>query len=158
MSIDPALAALGNLTFTRVFNAPRALVWKVWTDPYHVAQWWGPGGFTNPVCKWDARAGGTIHVDMTGPDGVVYPMGGVFEELDEPHRLVFISTAMPDANGEPGLAVRNVVTFEEHDGKTTMTLRTSLVSIRPDAEAALGGMHEGWSQSLDKLAIHITTL
>jgi uncharacterized protein YndB with AHSA1/START domain len=63
-----------ELTITRVFDAPRALVFEVWTDPKHLAQWWGPQGFTNPVCEFDARVGGELRIHMRGPDGSIYPM------------------------------------------------------------------------------------
>jgi len=65
-----------QLVLTRVFDAPRELVFKVWTDPKHVARWWGPHRFTNPVCELDLRPGGAILIHMRGPDGVVYPMTG----------------------------------------------------------------------------------
>jgi uncharacterized protein YndB with AHSA1/START domain len=66
-----------ELVLTRVFDAPRELVFKVWTDPKHLARWWGPRGFTNPVCELDLRPGGAILIHMRGPDGTVYPMTGV---------------------------------------------------------------------------------
>ena len=58
-----------ELTVTRVFDAPRELVFTMWTDPEHMAQWWGPQGFTNPVCEMDVRVGGAIRIHMRGPDG-----------------------------------------------------------------------------------------
>jgi len=141
-----------ELVITRVFDAPRELVFKAWTDPKHVAQWWGPKGFTNPVCELDVRPGGAIRIDMRGPDGVVYPMKGVFHEIVEPERLVFTSSAFEDENGNPQLAVLNTVTFTEHNGKTKLTLHAVVVKSAPEVAAALDGMREGWSQSLDRLA------
>ncbi|MGZ3593758.1 MAG: SRPBCC domain-containing protein, partial [Syntrophales bacterium] len=82
------------LVITRFFDAPRDIVFKAWTDEKLVAQWWGPNGFANPVCELDARPGGAIHIDMRGPDGVVYPMKGIFHEIAEPERLVFTSSAI----------------------------------------------------------------
>ena len=73
-----------DLTFTRVFDAPRELVFKVWTDPYHVAQWWGPHGFSIPVCKVDARAGGRFDVHMQAEDGTILPSVGEFLEVVPP--------------------------------------------------------------------------
>ena len=77
-----------NLIITRIFDAPRTLVWKTWTDPKHIAQWWGPHGFTNPLCEWDARTGGAILVHMRGPAGsafdMIMPMKGVFREVAAP--------------------------------------------------------------------------
>ncbi len=140
-----------NLVLTRVFDAPRALVFRAWTDPKHVAQWWGPKGFTNPVCELDVRPGGPIRIDMRGPDGVVYPMGGVFHEIVEPERLVFTSSAFEDEKGHPQLEVLNTVTFTEHGGKTKVTLQARVVKSMPEVAAALAGMEEGWTQSLERL-------
>jgi uncharacterized protein YndB with AHSA1/START domain len=60
-----------ELTITRVFDAPRTLVFKACTDPKHVAEWWGPKGFTNPVCEFDARVGGKLRIHMRAPDGTI---------------------------------------------------------------------------------------
>jgi uncharacterized protein YndB with AHSA1/START domain len=87
-----------EITITRVFAAPRALVFSAWTDARHLAQWWGPKGFTNPVCEFDARVGGAIRIHMRGPDGAVYPMKGEIRELLAPERLVFSHIAI-DAAG-----------------------------------------------------------
>jgi uncharacterized protein YndB with AHSA1/START domain len=87
-----------ELRLTRILGAPRGLVFKAWTDPEQVARWWGPRGFTNPVCELDARVGGLIRIDMRGPNGAIYPMKGLFHEVVEPERLVFTGTALEDAH------------------------------------------------------------
>ena len=69
-----------EVVLTRVFDAPRALVFKIWTEPHHLAKWWGPRDFTNPVCELDVRVGGKILIHMHAPDGTVYPMTGTFRE------------------------------------------------------------------------------
>ena len=89
-----------KLTLTRTLNAPRSLVFKAWTDPKQLAQWWGPKGFTNPVCELDLRVNGEIRIDMRAPDGKVYPMAGAYREIVEPERLVFTAAAL-DATGKP---------------------------------------------------------
>src|SRR5229473_4268217 len=89
-----------ELVITRTFDAPRDLVFKMWTDAKHMAQWWGPHGFTNPVCELDVRPGGAIRIDMRGPDATVYPMTGVYQEIVEPERIVFTSAAL-DEKGHP---------------------------------------------------------
>lgn len=144
-----------ELVITRIFDAPRELVFKAWTDPKHVAQWWGPKDFTNPVCELDVRPGGALLIHMRGPDGVVYPMKGVFHEIAEPERLVFTSSAFEDEAGNPQLEVLNTVTFVEQGGKTKLTLQAVVVRSTPEVAAALAGMEEGWNQSLDKLAEHL---
>jgi uncharacterized protein YndB with AHSA1/START domain len=73
---------------SRVFDASRDLVWKAWTDPKHMARWWGPKAFTNPVCEMDVRPGGAHRIVMRGADGVEYPLKGVYREVAAPERLV----------------------------------------------------------------------
>src|SRR5512144_2317401 len=80
-------ATPGPLTLTRTFDAPRERLFEAWTDPAHVAPWWGPECFTNPVCELDPRSGGAIRIDMRAPDGTVYPMAGVYREITAPSRL-----------------------------------------------------------------------
>ena len=141
-----------ELTITRVFDASRETMFHAWTDATLMAQWWGPKGFTNPVCELDAVPGGAIRIEMQRPDGVVYPMKGVFHEIIEPERLVFTSTAFEDDEGNPRLEVLTTVTFADHDGKTKLMLHAVVVKFTQEATDAVNGMEEGWSQSLDRLA------
>ena len=143
-----------ELTITRVFDAPRALVFKAWTDPKHLAQWWGPQGFTNPVCEFDARAGGALRIHMSGPDGSVYPMKGVIQEIVAPERLVFTNIAI-DASGKHLLEGLTTVIFSDERGKTKMTLHTKAVAVTEVAIAYLQGMEMGWTQSIDKLGAFV---
>jgi uncharacterized protein YndB with AHSA1/START domain len=144
-----------ELTFTRMLDAPRELVFRAWTDPAHLARWWGPRGFTNPVCQLDARPGGTIRIDMLGPDGRYFLMGGEYREIVPPERLVFTITAVRNAGGEPELVNVNTVTFEPADGKTRLTFRTQVLKAGPGSEEFMAGMEEGWSQTLDRLGEEI---
>src|SRR5208282_1015543 len=105
-----------ELVITRIFDAPRELVFKAWTDPRHVAQWWGPKGFTNPVCEMDVRPGGALRIVMRAPDGSEYPMTGIFREIVAPERLVFTNVAV-DKAGKPLLEGLTTVTFAEAGGK-----------------------------------------
>jgi uncharacterized protein YndB with AHSA1/START domain len=140
-----------EVVLTRVFDAPRELVFKAWTDPKHLAEWWGPSGFTNPVCEVDVRPGGAILIHMRGPDGRVYPMTGVFQEVVEPERLAFMCGPL-DGDGNQLLEVLNTATFVEHAGKTTLTLRAQVVKSTPEAAGMMDGMEAGWTQSLERLA------
>ncbi len=152
---NPASArAEREFVFTRAFDARRELVFKAWTDPKHVAQWWGPHGFTNPVCELDVRPGGAIRIHMRGPDGTVYPMTGVYEEIVEPERLVFTSAAL-DEEGNPLFEVLNTVTFAEQGGKTTQTSQARVIRRTAKAAPYLQGMEAGWTQSLERLAAHV---
>jgi len=142
------------LVIERIFDAPPNLVFKAWTDPKQVAQWWGPKGFTNPVCEMDARPGGAIRIVMRAPDGAEHPITGVFREVVEPQRLVFTSVAV-DAADNPIIDGLTTVTFAEHGGKTKLTLHRSVVALNGVAVSMLEGMQSGWTQSLDRLAEHL---
>src|SRR6266568_3443923 len=80
-----------EVNITRIFDAPRELVFKLWTSPEYVEKRWGPQDFTNPVCKMTANVGGAIRIVMQGPDGTQYPTHGFFKEIIAPERLVFTS-------------------------------------------------------------------
>ena len=149
---DTTKAAEREITITRVFNAPRALVFKAWTDASELAQWWGPKGFTNPVCELDVRVGGAIRIHMRSPDGSVYPMKGEFCEIVPPERLVFTNIAV-DAADKLIIEGLTTVTFIERGGKTTMTLQTRGRAVVDYAVGYLQGMEMGWSGSIDKLEI-----
>ena len=99
-----------EFVITREFDAARELVFQAWTDPKHLAQWWGPKGFTNPVCEWDVRPGGKIYDVMRAPNGDRHPMGGVFREIVAPERLVFSCGAL-DEDGELLFEFLHTVTF-----------------------------------------------
>ena len=143
-----------ELAINRILNAPRERVWKAWTVSKQVAHWWGPNGFTNPLCELDVREGGIIRIDMRGPDSTIYPMAGIFNEIVEPERLIFTSAAL-DKNKKPLFEVRNIVTFIKHNGKTEITLRARVTKMTPEAAPYLKGMNEGWTQSLDRLAKYV---
>jgi uncharacterized protein YndB with AHSA1/START domain len=140
-----------EMEMRRVFAAPRAVVFKAWTDPEQLAKWWGPTGFTNPVCEIDVRHGGAIRIDMRAPDGVVYPMTGTFEEVTPPERLVFTSAAM-DSEGKPIFVNRNTVVFTEVEDGTEIALHVKVISTTANAQQYLKNMSLGWSLSLDRLA------
>ncbi|TMI94088.1 MAG: SRPBCC domain-containing protein [Bacillati bacterium ANGP1] len=143
-----------ELVLTRTFSAPRTLVFAAWTDPKRVAQWWGPHGFTAPVCEVDARPGGAIRIHMRGPDGTVYPMTGTYREVAAPERLVFTSAAL-DKAGKPLFEVLTTVTFAEQGGKTTLTVRARIVTSTAEAAPYLQGMEAGWTQTLERLETHL---
>ena len=155
-SSSAAEQARQELILTRILGAPRSLVFRAWTDPKHLVRWWGPRGFSNPVCELDVRPGGLIRIDMRGPDGTIYPMKGVFHEIVEARRLVFTSTALEDATGKPLFEILNTISFDDYNGLTKLTLHARLVTrdfpLTPQVAAALSGMEQGWSESLYRLA------
>jgi uncharacterized protein YndB with AHSA1/START domain len=140
---------------TREFDAPRKLVWQAWTDPKHLAQWWGPKGFTNPVCEWNAQPGKAIYVVMRAPNGAQHPMAGEFREVVEPERLVFTSGAM-DEKGKLLFEFLHTVIFVERKGKTTLTVRSRVIKTTAEANKYIGGFEMGMTQSLDRLADYVS--
>jgi uncharacterized protein YndB with AHSA1/START domain/ketosteroid isomerase-like protein len=147
----PKPVAEREITITRTFDAPRPLVFSMFTDARHLARWWGPHTFTNPVCKTDPQPGGKVYIDMQGPDGTVHPMWGIYDELI-PHDRIVLSTFVDMPDGQRVLEGRNVITFEDHLGGTRVTVRASAQGFVAFAPQMLAGMEAGWSQSLDKLA------
>jgi|SRR5690348_1995005 len=143
-------ATEAEVVITRIFDAPREVVFKAWTDPKQLAKWFGPTGFTNPICEADARVGGAWHIVMRAPDGTEHPCGGVYREVVKPERLVFTNIAT-DKEGNPILDGLTTVIFEEHEGKTRLTMRTRATAVVDYAVAYLKGMEAGWAQTLDRL-------
>jgi uncharacterized protein YndB with AHSA1/START domain len=150
VAAQPNPLAERELTITRLFDAPRPLVFKAWTDAAQLAQWWGPQGFTNPVCEIDARVGGAIRIHMRSSDGSVYPMQGEIREIVPPERLVFSNIAVDEA-GNHFLEGLTTVTFVDERGKTKLTLHTRASAVVEKAIMYLQGMEMGWTQSIDKL-------
>ncbi len=143
------------IVISRLIDAPRELVFKAFTDPEHLAQFWGPKGFFTTRCSVDLRVGGEFRVDLRGPDGVSYPCTGIYRDLTPPERIVYAGTANDDNPCGAGLPPRSVVTmtFAPVDGKTKITIHTRLQSAA-DREAAIrGGFNVGWNESLDRLAV-----
>ena len=148
-------AEAGEIVITRVFDAPRTIVFKTWTDPKHLAAWWGPRGFTNPRCEVDVRAGGIIRIDMRAPNGTVYPMAGIFLEIKEPEQIVFTSGALDD-QGVQLFEFLHTVMFADRDGLTELTIRSRMVKTTAGAEKYTSGFKAGMTQSLEKLDGHLT--
>jgi uncharacterized protein YndB with AHSA1/START domain len=139
------------LVIARIFDAPRDLVFKCWTDPEHMAKWFGPKGFTSTVLKNDPRPGGGYRIHMRGPDGDDHWTQGVFREIVPPERLVMVGS-WADAEGNP-TRPETVLTliFEEVDGKTKLTLHNAIFESVSARDAHRGG----WSSSLDRLAVYL---
>jgi uncharacterized protein YndB with AHSA1/START domain len=153
-----------ELNLTREFNAPRELVFKAWTDPVMLAKWWGPNGVTNPTSEVDLKVGGRMYIVMLAGDelgdlaGQRWPMEGVIEEIDNPHKFVFRNQAV-DENGNVLIDGHTTVTLEElGPDKTKMTLHVTAKGMAPMAPQMLEGMTAGWTQSIDKLSKYLETL
>ena len=145
-----------ELVLTRVFDAEREDVFRAWTDASILKVWWGPKGFTNPVCEVDAQVGGRLRIVMRGPDGTEYPMRGIFREVMAPERLVF-SNVPVDGNDQAMLLGVTTVTFETVSGGTKLTVRTVAIGVHPMASRMIEGMEMGWNMSLDRLNDLVTS-
>lgn len=156
-----------EFSITRVFAAPRELVWKAWTEAERLAKWWGPKGSTIRVLNLDVRPGGVFHYAMQFKPG--HDMFGrfVFRELVRPERLSFV-VSFSDANGAIcrapfsatwPLEVLNVVTFTEQDGRTTLTLRGGPVDPTEEERRTFLGMfdsmQQGFGGTFDQLADYL---
>jgi uncharacterized protein YndB with AHSA1/START domain len=152
---------------TRTFDAPRDLVWKAWTDAGHLVRWFGPKGFTTSAARFELRPGGTFHYRMQSPDGREMWGKWVFREIAAPGRLVYVSSFSDEAGNTARapfsdtwpLEVLSTVTFDERDGKTTITLRgvplDAIDAERKTFEDMFGSMRQGWAGTLDQLAAHL---
>jgi uncharacterized protein YndB with AHSA1/START domain len=142
-----------ELVITRLFDAPRELVFEAWTDPKHLAQWWGPRDFPAALVKLDVRPGGAWrHCLRSTETGNDLWHRGVFREIVAPERLVF--TFAWEEEGERGLETLVTVTFADERGKTRMTLRQT--PFQSDAER--DGHQGGWNSTFDRLAEHLAHL
>jgi uncharacterized protein YndB with AHSA1/START domain len=144
-----------ELVIKGVFDAPRELVFKAWTDSTQVAAWWGPDGFTNPICELDPHPGGAIHIEMRGPDGSLYAISGAFHEVAEPERLVLKTGAIRGEDGRARLEVLHIATFNELGGSTELQLRALVKTVTAEGYAASQGLREGWTESFDRLSAHL---
>ena len=136
-----------EVAMTRVFDAPRALVFEAWTNPKHVPHWLlGPEGWTMPICEIDLRPGGSWHFMWRKADGTEMDMTGAYREVRPPERLVSTEKWGPEWP-----ETINTLTLSEKDGKTTVT-NTILYPSKEARDAALKtGMKEGATQSFDRL-------
>ena len=166
-----AMAGERDFVIAREFDAPPRLLWRAWTDASLMARWWGPAIFTNTLCEVDARVGGRYRITMSGPypgPGVThYPVVGDYLEVVDGERLVMTvdcsghpaawhdmvrpGRAADDTN--PAGTMLQTVSFEALAGeRTRLTVRSRMVSAEVLAAMRGMGMHEGWSETLDRLA------
>jgi uncharacterized protein YndB with AHSA1/START domain len=154
-----------ELVTERVFDAPRELVWKAWTEPEHMMRWWGPKGFTSPAAEIDFRVGGKVLAAMQSPefneDRPIWSTGTYREIV--PYERIVCTDSFADENGNvvPAshygmtgdfpLEMLVTVTLEEHEGKTKLTLH----HVGIPAGAHREGANQGWSESFDKLAEYL---
>jgi uncharacterized protein YndB with AHSA1/START domain len=161
-------AAEQEFVTTRIFDAPRALVWKCFTEPEHMKEWWGPKGSKVIASKMDLRLGGTYHGAMQSPDGTVMWAKFVYREIAPPERLVWEHSFSDEAGGltrhplSPTwpLKLLSTLTLEEAPGgKTKLTLRWSPLDASEDEQKTFVAAHDsvrgGWAGSFDQLAAYL---
>ena len=140
-----------EIMVTRVFNAPRELVFEMWINPEHLAKWFGPKGFSTTTHEMDARAGGVWRHTMRGPDGTEYPNHIVYREVVRPERVIY-----SHVSGPPFVMT---VTFEAERNQTRLTARMvfETAALR-DRTIKEFGAAEGLQQTLQKLAEHLASI
>ena len=149
-----------RMVITRVFDAPRELVWKAWTDPKYVMQWWGPNGFTSTFCEMDFRVGGKFLCCMRTPEGQEFWNAGEYHEI-VPYEKIVSSMYFSDSKGnklDPAqFGIEHEAIEDAHDvalfedlgnGQTKLTF----IGNEPMKNAIESGQLEGWKEILDKLA------
>jgi len=161
---DPAIPTLEITTpsdreilMTRAFDAPRELVFEVWTRPEHVRHWWGPRSSTMIHCEAEVRPGGAWRYVARGEDGTDVPFTGVYREVSPPERVVHteVYDVEPFNQGEPAVTT---VTFSERDGRTFVAVSTLFPSREVRDIVLSSGMETGAAESYDRLAERLSTL
>jgi len=138
-----------EIVITRVFDAPRTIVFEAWTKAEHVVHWWDPSGAPLSVCEIDLRPNGAFRFVNAGPEGAKYPFAGIYGEIVAPERLVFTT-----GNSSSGATL----IFSEHEGKTTLTMTIRCTS-RDERDALLKmGVDVGTIQTLDNLDQYLKSI
>jgi uncharacterized protein YndB with AHSA1/START domain len=161
-------AKSADFVISRVLEAPRELVWKCFTEPERMQQWWGPKGFTVVAAKMDLRVGGTYHYGMRAPDGRVMWGKFVYREIVPPQRIVFVNSFSDEAGGltrhplSPTwpLEMLSTFSFEElSGGRTRFTIRWSPLNATPEEQKTFDAGHfsmqQGWGGTLDQLTAYL---
>jgi uncharacterized protein YndB with AHSA1/START domain len=144
-----------EIALTRVFDAPRRMVWEAWTDPKQLVRWWGPRGFTTTIDEMDLRPGGVWKLVMHGPDGTDYPNRSMFTEVVPYERLRYRLSG--GKRGGPAAQFEMTATFEDAGDKTRITMRMVFASAEArDENVRVYGSIEGGKQTLERLAEHLS--
>ena len=147
-SVD--LADDNTLILTRVFKAPRPLVFDAWTNPERAGVWWGPAGFAIVSCEMDVHVGGAYRLRMRSSQGTMHIKRGVYQEIVPPERLAF-TWAWDDQDGSPGRETLVTVQFDDLGGATKLTLRQGPF----DSTASRDGNRGGWAGCFDRFAAYL---
>ncbi len=140
-----------EIVMTRVFDAPRELVWEAHTKPEHLKKWWGPRGFTLPVCEMDFRPGGAYRFVSADADGNEYGFRGEYRDIVPPEKIVWTF----EFEGMPSSVSVDTLTLVEEDGKTTLTATSVFDSVEQRDGMLQSGMETGAGETWDRLAEHL---
>jgi uncharacterized protein YndB with AHSA1/START domain len=143
-----------EIRMTRVFAAPPPLVYEAHTRPEHLVRWWGPRGFTLPVCQIDLRPSGAYRFVQRGPDGKKFAFKGVYREIVPPERLVNTF----EYEGMPGYVLLQILTLAVHEGGTRLTSRSLFWTVEDRDGMLRSGMEQGASESFERLAEYLGAL
>ena len=147
-----------ELVLTRIIDAPRAKLYRAWTDPELLKQWFAPRPYTTPFAELDVRPGGANLVVMRSPEGNDMPNRGVYLEVVENERLVFTDAYTKAWEPSPKPFMTVILTFEDIDGKTRYTARVRHWSVADRERHEKMGFHGGWGLCTDQLAALVATL
>lgn len=139
-----------ELVVTRIFDAPRSLVFKMWAEPEHMSRWCVPRGFTAPSGGMDFRPGGVWHSHMRSPEGHDYRLRGVYREIVKNERIVF-THAWVDEGGRPGHETLVTVSFADHGKKTMLVFHQAVFESKASRDSHEGG----WTECLDSLERYV---
>ncbi len=145
-----------ELVVTRLVNAPREMVYKVWTEPEHIAQWWGPNGFTNTISEMSVKPGGVWRYIIHAPDGTDFPNRIVYTEVVPGEKLVYVHS--DDIDNDPN-SFHVFVTFEAVGAKTKVTMTSTFASAEIlQMLTKEYGVTEGANQTLNRLEAHLVCI
>jgi len=160
-------SSVREFTISRTFDAPRELMFKLWTDPGHMQRWWGPKGFTSVYSKMDLRPGGLYHYCIRSPDGDDMWGKFVYREIVNPERIVFVNSFSDEKGGVTRhpmhlawpLEMLSTITFIEQAGKTTVTVQwlplNATQEERKTFEDGRQSMQLGWTGTFERLAEYL---
>ena len=139
-----------ELVVTRIFDAPRTLVFEAWTTPAHLARWWGPKAYTLPFSEVDFRVCGAYRFCMRSPEGRDYWVRGIYREIVVPEQIVWTARLEEDSAADAELLM--TITFEDLAGKTRLTVHQAPFKTVAERNDAV----RGWTESLERLAVQVT--
>ena len=166
---EEELGRNNGFTLSRAYDVPRELMFRVWTECEHLSHWWGPKGVTIDSCRNDLRPGGVMHYAMRLPNDDIWWGRWVYREINEPERLVFVSSFSDPEGGltrhplgpEWPLQLLATITFDERDGGTLVTVRWSPYDASESERAVFDSGHDsmtgGWTGTFDQLADYLAT-